>query len=823
MKTKGSTKRERRPHASPHTRRSLEVSVEKLRWQCKPEDLGITSMEGAKPLREIIGQDRALRALRVGLEIAHAGYNIFVTGLPGTGRTTTIKRLLREYEGQAGALTDKCYVHNFSNTDQPILITLPAGQGNSFKKDMAALLSELIKGIPAAFESRRFQEQRKALLEHFQSRQRSVLKDFEKRVKDKGFEVVQVQAGPGMRPEIAPIVDGSPVSIEQVQSKVDTGEFSQQDLNKLVAQQTELEGQMDLVMREMRNIERKAKKSIDDLSHKIVVPIVEELIEDLESRYTTPRVHEYLLDVKNDVLDNLQRFHHKEEQQSPLLGLQMTKEDDAFLEYQVNVVVDNSHVKGIPVIIETNPRYKNLFGTIERVVDRNGIWRMDFTHIKAGSLLRADGGFLVINAIDALIEPGVWTTLKRALRNRQIEIQPIESGLFGSSSALSPEPITLNTKVIMIGGGHIYHILYSLDDDFKKIFKIRADFDNEMPNEKKSIASYVSFIKSLCDEEKFLTFGIDGVAEVVEYGIRLSGRQSKLSTHFSVLADVIREAHYWAVKDKAARVERKHVRKAIDEQIERVRLVEERIQEMINEGSIMIDTEGVVVGQVNGLSVYDTGEYAFGKPSRITVKTSMGRAGIINIEREAELSGPTHNKGVLILGGYLRDKYAQDKPLVLSASIAFEQSYSGVDGDSASSTEVYALLSSLSDIPLRQDLAVTGSVNQHGEIQPIGGVNLKIEGFFDVCKARGLTGKQGVLIPHQNVKDLMLRHDVVDAVRNGKFHIYEIKTINEGIEMLTGRPSGGRLRNGKFAPRSINALVDAKLTRYAKKQKKLSS
>jgi len=470
--------------------------------------------------------------------------------------------------------------------------------------------------------------------------------------------------------------------------------------------------------------------------------------------------------------------------------------------------------------MEKNPRYKNLFGTIERVIDRNGVWRTDFTLIKPGSLLKADGGFLVIDALDALMEPGVWPMLKRVLRNRQLEIQPIESGLLGASSGLKPEPIDLNVKVIMIGDSYIYQILYGLDEDFREIFKVRADFDSEMPNTSQSISSYLSFIRTLCEQEKLRTFDLAAVVEVVEYGVRLSGRQNKLSTRFSILADVIREASYWAGKEEAQVVTGAHVCKAVDERIERVRMVEEKIQEMILDGSIMIDSEGAVVGQINGLSVYNLGEYEFGKPSRITVKTSMGRAGIINVEREASMSGPTHNKGVLILSGWLRSMFAQHRSLELIASIAFEQSYSGVDGDSASSTEIYALLSSLADIPLRQDIAVTGSVNQHGDIQPIGGVNLKIEGFYDVCRARGLTGRQGVIIPQQNVNDLMLRHDVAEAVRQKKFHIYAVKTVSEGIEILTGKPAGVRTRGGGFTRGSVFALADAKLRSFSKNHRK---
>lgn len=803
------------------TRRPFELQPAQLRWSCTPDTLGITSMQEVKPLKEIVGQDRALRALQMGLAMKHYGYNIFAAGPPGTGRTTTLKRMLADLEHQTVELSDKMFVHNFKDPDSPVYISLPAGQGTAFKKDMANLLSELLKNIPAVFESRRYQEQRKSMLEHFQDRQRSILRDFEKKVKERGFEVVQVQGNTASRPEIAPVVDGGPVSMDQIHAKAEAGEISKAELARINQQQTELDAQMDIVMREMRNIERKAKRSLEDLSHKVVVPIVEEPISDLKEKYNTPKIHEYLKAVEENVLENLSRFHQKEEQQQSILGMQMPKEDDQFLEYQVNVVVDNSDVKGAPVVIEANPRYKNLFGTIERVIDRNGVWRTDFMHIKSGSMLKADGGYLAIHAIDAITEPGVWPTLKRVLRNREIEIQSYESGLFGSASALKPEPIDLQVKVIMIGDAYTYQLLYWLDDDFKEIFKVRADFDTEMPNADKAIQGYIAFVKGICDREKLLPFDLSGVAEVVEYGVRISGRQSKLSTRFSLLADVLREANYWAQSEGSTTATAAHVRKAIEERVERVKMVEEKIQEMILDGSIFIDTEGAKVGQVNGLSIYQMSEHEFGKPSRITVKTSMGRAGIINIEREADLSGPTHNKGVLILTGYLRAKYAQDKPLVLSASIAFEQSYSGVDGDSASSTEIYGILSSLSGIPLRQDLAVTGSVNQHGEIQAIGGVNLKVEGFFDICKARGLTGSQGVLIPSSNVKELMLRHNVVDAVRAGKFHIYAVSTVDEGIAILTGKKAGTRLKSGKFESGSVNSLVDRKLTAYMKKVKKM--
>jgi len=798
----------RRP-ARGRTPVQTKVPADRLRWRCTPDMLHIADMADVTPSRRIIGQDRALQAIQVGLEMKHYGYNIFVTGHPGTGRMTAIQQMLHGFEGRKIPLTDKVYLHNFRNPDAPIMLVFPAGEGMAFKREMGALLDDLRKSIPAVFESRRYIEQRKGMLEHFQDRQRTVLKDFEKKVKGKGFEVVQVQGGPTSRPEIAPVIDGNPVGMDQMQAKVEAGELSQDEFNRLTAGQGELEGQMDIVMREMRNIERRAKKSLDDLNQKIMVPVVEELLDEIREKFRAGGLDAYLGEVKKSILDNLARFHQKEEQTASVLGMPIPREEDTFFEFGVNVIVDNSGVQGPPVILDKNPRYKNLFGTIDREVDRNGIWRSDFTLIKAGSIVKADGGYLVLNALDALSEPGVWNTLKRVLRNRQIEIQPPESGLLGSSSALKPQAIDLDVKVIMIGDSPMYQILYEYDEDFKKIFKIRADFDTEMRNEEKSISSYLSFVKTLCEREQLITFDTSALCEVVEYGVRLAGRQNKLSTRFSILADVLREANYWAGREHSPRVTGGHVRKAIDERIERVKLVEEKIQEMIDEGSIMIDTEGKVTGQVNGLSVYQTGEHEFGKPARITAKTAVGRSGIINIEREASMSGPSHNKGVLILGGYLRGKYAQKHPLDLSASLAFEQSYSGVDGDSASSTEVYAILSSLSGIPIDQGIAVTGSVNQHGEIQPIGGVNLKIEGFFDCCRARRLSGRQGVIIPHQNVPDLMLRHDVIDAVRKNLFHIHAIRSIDEGIAVLTGIPAG-----------TVHAKVAARLKEFSRKQKK---
>jgi lon-related putative ATP-dependent protease len=800
-------------HASP-----AEVPVDRLRWRCEPGQLGFADTGEIHARNAIIGQDRALRALKLGLAMHHSGYNIFVTGISGTGRMTAIKRMLKEYETRPVTLSDICYVYNFHDPDAPLMLNLPAGQANQFKRDMSSLVADLQRVVPGVFESRRYAQQRKTVLEHFQDRQRSILRDFERKVKEKGFEVVQSQGSPASRPEIAYMVEEAPVSLEQIQAKADSGELSPDERNRIFEVASELEGQMDVVMREMRNIERKAKHSVDDLNTKLVEPEVDELLDEISARYPSPQVQAYLKEVRKSIVGNFSRFHQKEEQSTvSVFGLPAQKEEDGFLEYQVNVIVDNAGVKGPPVIIEANPKFKNLFGTIDRVIDRHGIWRTNFLQIKAGSIVTANGGFLVVNALDALSEPGVWMMLKRILRNKEVEIQPIESGLFGASSALKPEPIPLDVKVIMVGDAYIHSLLYQLDEDFQKIFKVRSDFDTEMPNTEQSIDSYASFIRSLCESDKLLPLDAAGVAELVEEGARLAGKQTKLSTRFSILADVLREADYWARTRSSERITAEDIRTSVAQRLDRVKMIEDKIQEMIDDGSLMIQTDGTAVGQVNGLSVYSLNEFEFGRPTRITARTGMGRAGIINIEREADLSGPTHDKGVLILTGYLLGKFAARRPLVLNASIAFEQSYSGVDGDSASSTEVYALLSSLSGIPLRQDIAVTGSVNQHGEIQPIGGVNLKIEGFFDVCRTKGLTGTQGVIIPHQNVAELMLRHDVVDAIREGKFRIYAVRTIDEGIEILTGRPAGSQTRGGKFVPKtSVNALADAKLTSLMK-------
>jgi lon-related putative ATP-dependent protease len=796
-----------------------EVPVEKLRWRCDPELLPFETTQAIQACEEIIGQERAQEAIRLGLSIHGIGYNIFVTGLAGTGRFTTIKCILEESNIQGKIPNDLCYVNNFKNPDMPHMISLPAGQGNDFKKEMESLIEALKKKIPLLFENETYLNKKKEVVEKFRNKQAEMFREFEKKVNKEGFALVQIQMGPYSRPGIFPLIEGNPVNIDQVESMVEEGKFSKEELEKLKEKQTQLISELEDIFKETRKAEKEIKEELTSLDNEVISPVVKDSISDIKEKFDHEKVHQYLDEVQEDILTNLGRFREKEETPSPIPGLVLPQAIDSFSEYQVNVLVDNSETKGAPIIVETTPNYRNLFGTIERVVERTGIWKTDFLHIKAGSFLRANGGYLIFNALDALTEAWVWPALKRTLKNQVIEIQTFDPLYFFSTSALKPEPIECDTKVIMIGEAQIYYLLYSLDDDFKKIFKIKADFDSVMKKDSDKIQQYASFIRKICDEDKLKPFDKAGVAAVVEYGVRITGRQKKLSTRFHLIADLLREANYWAEKEGSGVVTEKHVDKAIEKRNYRVNLIEEKIQEMIDDGTILIDSDGMVVGQVNGLSVYDLGDYMFGKPSRITAKTSLGKAGIINIEREAEMSGPIHNKGVYILTGYLRGKYAQDKPITMSASLCFEQSYSGVEGDSASSTEIYALLSSISGLPLRQDIAVTGSVNQKGEIQPIGGVNHKIEGFFDVCRAKGLTGKQGVMIPHLNIDDLMLRKDVVEAVKKGEFHIYPVTTIDHGIEILTGREAGERTQDGGFKEGTVNDLVDKKLRELGKKIK----
>ncbi len=801
-----------------------EVPVELLRWHCDPATLGFKTTNDLEEHPDIIGQRRAVNALKLGLDIDSQGYNLFANGQPGTGRKTAVKALLKETARYKRIPEDKIFVNNFKNTDEPILIRLKAGDGRKFKKDMQTFIDYMLTHVPEIFESEAYQEQRKEKMESVKTKQRELIKTFEDKASEEDFAIIQMQIGSVMRPAVLPVVDGKAVNFEHLKGMEKEGKMTKKEIDEKDEVHSRLMDQLEEVFDQIRVMDNEMEEQLKEMDSAVINPLVAEKINETRSRYPCESVNAYLDEVMESIQEHPLQFMPPDDEDAKKKPPKDPDEPgDPFLEYRVNLLVDNHEADKAPVIFETSPSYTNLFGTVEVTPERHGGARTDFTKIKAGSFLKADGGFLIVEALDLLTEPGVWTAFKRTLKNRQVEIQIYAPVFMVSISAMKPKPIGCDVKVAIVGSPELYQLLYYQDPDFKKIFKLRADFDSVMDIETDSIMDYANFTRRIVSWEKLLPFNSKAVAAVIEHGVRMAGRQGKLSTQFNQVADLLREADYWARKDKRRVVSDKYIRKAIDEKNDRSALVEERMREMIEEGTILIDARGSAVGQVNGLSVYDMGDYAFGKPARITANVSVGDAGIINIEREAHMSGRLHNKGVLILAGYLRAKFAQNKPLAMAASLCFEQSYGGVDGDSASSTEIYALLSALSGLPLKQDIAVTGSVNQKGEIQPIGGVNEKIEGFFDVCRIHGLTGTQGVMIPHQNMVDLMLKEEVVKAVKRGKFRIYPVKNIEQGIEILTNVPAGKMKKNKAYPGGTVFQLVDARLSEFAETWKNFKS
>ncbi|MBW1732039.1 MAG: AAA family ATPase [Deltaproteobacteria bacterium] len=799
----------------PRKKRYPEVPVEQLRWRLDPATLPFETTEDLDPLKEIIGQKRGVEALQFAIHMDKPGYNVFVTGVAGTGRLATVKRILQDITKKEKVPDDLCYVNNFQDPEAPILLRLKGGTGAQFKKDVHDFVETLKKEIPQLFESQEYINLKKEIMETYEEKGKSFFKGLDQKVKEEGFALVDVQMGQYKRPEVMPLVDGQPMHIDQVEALVEKGRFPKEEFEAMKEKQAKLRDQIDQIFLELRDLQKEVQEKIEKMDRVMFMKNASELMAPLTKKYRSEAVRKHLDAMLEDMADNLHIFRTQPQATGVPGMVSMMPQPDPFQPYEVNLLVDNSEQKGPPVIIESYPTYRNLFGSIERVVDRTGVWRTDFSKIKAGSLIKANGGYLVINLLDAITEPGVWQGLKRALKSKKLEIQTYDPFYLFTTTGLKPEPIELDVKVVVISDYYLYYLLSHYDEEVKKIFKVRADFDTSMDKTKESIRQFAAFVKQKTDEDKLRPFDRTGIAALMEHAVRMAGRKEKISTAFPDITDLIREADFYAAQDRSSVIKEKHVDRAIEARIFRSNMVEEHIQEMIDRGTLLIDVDGAVVGQVNGLAVYQLGDYTFGKPTRITASTSMGRAGIINIEREADLSGSTHNKGVLIMAGYLRKKYAQDKPLTMSASIAFEQSYSGVDGDSASSTEVYALLSSLSGVPIKQSIAVTGSVNQKGEIQAIGGVNEKIEGFYDCCKRLGLTGGQGVIIPEANVKDLMLRKDVVEAVKKGKFHIYPVKTIDQGIEILTDKKAGEKKEDGTYPKGTVNALVDQKLRELA--------
>ncbi|MDR3604140.1 MAG: ATP-binding protein [Syntrophaceae bacterium] len=798
----------------------LRLSPQDLTWIAPPEGLISGTTASIEAVEDIVGQDRAVKAIKRGLAMKSHGYNIFVSGTNGTGRTATVKKLLEEFNVGGSVPDDLCYVNNFKDPDQPRLIALPAGQGSVFRDQVNDLINSLKKKIPAIFESEEFQTARNEIVNRHMGAQKALFKNFENKVTSQNFMMVQVQVGPFTRPDLAPVVVGNPMKIEQLEALVDEGKFSADELTKIKAMYKELSQEMEKIFKEARDIDKTIQEDLEKLGKEWIEPLLRDSFSQVRESFATEAAKSYFDEVESDIMAHLERFRPRlvpppsgtEGSGPPML---MPPDPSQFKYYEVNLLIDNSETTKPPVVIETTPIYRNLFGTIERIIDQSGVWYSDYRHIKPGSLLKANGGFLVLNSRDLVMEPGSWPTLKRNLRNHVTEIQAEPFGwLF--NSALKPEKVPIKLKVIMIGDAEVYDLLHWYDEDFRKIFKVKADFDTSMSNTDENRNKIIGFIARISAEESLLPSDPGGVEALARLAIRWAGHKKKITAQLERIGDVLREADLVAREDGSDIIQARHVETANADRIERVNMYEDKIQEYIEDGIIMIDTDGEKVGQINGLSVYSLPEISFGKPSRITVKTSMGKSGIISIEKEAELSGSSYDKGVLIFTGFLRDRFAQDKPLNLTASITFEQSYSGVDGDSASSTELYALMSSLSGIPIDQGIAVTGSVNQNGEVQAIGGVNQKIEGFFRVCKAMGLTGRQGVMIPKTNVGDLALNSEVVEAVKENKFHIWQVDHVDLGIEVLTGISAGARDEDGAYPEGTINFLVNQKLEDLAR-------
>lgn len=782
-----------------------------VRWRCQDQDLGFSSTKEVRATTEIIGQDRAIQALRQGLEIEGRGYNIFVVGEPGTGRTTAIRVHVEPFAGRTPPPPDLCYVNNFRDPDMPRALTLPAGEGVEFSDDMGNFISALRTKLPLLFESDKFAERRRAVMDELKEKEQEIQKELEVRVADASFAMVQVQMGAYTRPELVAVIEGQGVPVSQLDKLVNDGKLSDERAEELKAKYKELMALMEVTLKKGRAIEREIQLGLDRIAHELAEPLVHGQLSDMKERYPCDEVCGYLDQVEKKILSNLGMFAKETDEDEKSGGAA-----DPFDQFKVNVVVDNSALNGAPVIFETTPTYSNLFGLIEKVVSRSGEVKSDFTRIKPGSFLRANGGYLVLNAQDVLSEAGVWNTLKRTLRNRTIEVHTFEP-LYGhlGSTALKPQSVRCDVKVVMIGAPDLYQLLYGLDPEFKQIFKIKSEFDSVMERNAEGRQSYATFIRKMVEKERFPHFSASGVAGVLEFGVREAGKRKKLTTRFGVLCDIVQEAAYVAREAQAELVEREHVEEALRRRVQRVSLVDDKLQEMIIDGLRSIETTGSVVGQVNGLAVYASGDHVFGKPARITAKVGMGQSGVISIDREVKLTGSTHDKGVLILTGFMRSRYSTQWPLSLSATLCFEQSYSEVEGDSASSTEVYALLSALSGVGIRQGVAVTGSVDQMGNVQPVGGINEKIEGFFRVCKERGLTGAQGVMIPMRNLDDLMVSTNVAIAVEAGQFSIWAVDHIDQGIEVLTGKRAGSRNKSGMFGRGSINYLVSRKLRELA--------
>lgn len=775
-----------------------------LRFLCDPCELGFETTDQLEPLEQIIGQQRAVRAVDLGLGMRSFGYNIYVAGSPGTGKKTLIRSLVEKIASRQDVPPDIFYVHNFDDPDHPRVILVPAGTACKFKRDMTRLLDTLKEEIPKAFKSEDYESRRNAILQTFQMERAKRIDSLQKRAREMNLAVKTS----GAQILTVPLIDGKEVTPEEFE---ELPEQQQQELRK---KQKNLSEIIQETYREIRRLQQETQEKVRELDQFVALIATGHFLDELRDKYASySRIIHYLDSVQEDLVDQVDNFLKSTEKkpESELPPGMKNNRTEPLRRYSVNVVVDNSRQQGAPVVSESNPNYRNLIGFMEREA-RMGTLYTDFTMIRSGSILKANGGYLIMDLVDLLLTPLAWEALKRAIQDSQVHIQdPLEQHGMIATAGLRPEPVPVDLKVIILGSSELYHLLYNADEDFQKLFKVRADFDTIMKRDESHTEQYARFVHTLCEKEKLRHFDCQAVATLIEHSSRMVSDKTRLTLRFSDMADLIRESNYWASKNGDTYVRKGDVQQAIAEKKFRSNLAEERLQQMIDEQSILLQISGTAVGQLNGLSVFQVGDYAFGKPTRLTAEVSAGEQGVVNIEREARLSGRIHDKGVLILSGYLHGMYGRSIPLSLNASICFEQSYTSVDGDSASSAELFAILSSLSGLPLRQSLAVTGSMNQKGMVQPIGGVNEKIEGFFQTCRAQELNGEQGVIIPRQNVQNLMLSQEVIEAVEAEQFHIFAIETVDEGIEILTSRPAGKRQPDGTFPEGTVHRMVLEKL------------
>ena len=784
-----------------------ELSYRDLKMVCNQNMFNFETTEELEPINDGIGQERGIKALEFGINVNVKGYNLYIEGPSGVGKTMYTKNYLDSISSKKKVPNDWCYIYNFQNPNEPIAISLPAGQGKEFKENMDGFIKEVKKDIKKTFNADDFEKEKALIKKEFEEKRTAVLNELNEKSQKHGFQVKSAQNGIYMMP----VVEGKVIQEEEFDKLDENIKQQYEEKSAIVQQQI-----MDAIS-VIKHIERQSDKKVSEWQSNVALLTVNAHINYIKSKYKrNKKINQFLNDVKQDVLKNVSYFLEEDNQQNNTQVPQAQKKQDPCLNYRVNLFIDNSDMEGCPVVMDSNYSYQNLFGKLE-YENYYGALKTDFTMLQPGLMHKANGGYIIFQAKDLLANGICYEELKRVLRVKELSINnAMEQRSQMAMISLKPEPIPLNVKVIIIGDANIYHTLLSVDSDFRKLFKIKVEFEETAPINEENVNKLARFVHTFCEQEGLPPLNKSAMARIVEYASRLAGDNDKLSTRFTEIAQVVGEAGTWAKLGRSKTVTEEFIDKALLERVERIKKYDAKYVEMIKENTLLINTKGSFVGEINGLTVMTIGDYSFGKPAKITVNTYTGKEGIVNIEREVEMSGSTHSKGVYILSGYLGELFAQDIPLCLTASICFEQLYNGVDGDSASSTELYGLLSSLSEIPIKQSIAVTGSVNQKGQIQPIGGVNEKIEGFFQICKMRGLDGSHGVVIPIQNVNNLQLSDEVVDAVKNKQFHIYAISTIDEGIEILTGVPAGKKDKEGKFPAGTVNYLVYEKLKKYAK-------